>query len=52
MKIEDLEITDSKYKKYFKAWKYAYDMTQKEIHQAVEGMYHNLNTLQFSMMVA
>ena len=28
------------------AWEYAIDMTKKEIHQAVEGMYHNLNTLQ------
>lgn len=28
------------------AYDYAMDMTQKEIHQAVEGMYHNLNTLQ------
>lgn len=26
--------------------KYALDMTEKEIHQAVEGLYHNLNTLQ------
>ena len=45
-KIEDIEITDDKYKEYNKAWKYAIDMTKKEIHQAVEGMYHNLNTLQ------
>ena len=29
-----------------KAYKYAMDMTEKEIRQAVEGMYHNLNTLQ------
>ena len=28
------------------AYQYAYDMTIKEIYQAVEGMYHNLNTLQ------
>ncbi len=27
-------------------YKYAYDMTEKEVYQAVEGMYHNLNTLQ------
>ena len=46
MKVEDIEITDNKYQQYAKAWKYAYDMTSKEIHQAVEGMYHNLNTLQ------
>ena len=25
-----------------KAYKYAMDMTEKEVHQAVEGMYHNL----------
>lgn len=29
-----------------KVYEYAYDMTKKEIYQAVEGMYHNLNTLQ------
>ena len=46
MKIEDIEITNKKYKEYNKAWQYAMDMTEKEIHQAVEGMYHNLNTLQ------
>ena len=28
------------------AWEYAMDMTEREIHQAVEGLYHNLNTLQ------
>ena len=28
------------------AYDYAMDMTEREIHQAVEGMYHNLNTLQ------
>ena len=28
------------------AWEYAIDMTTKETQQAVEGMYHNLNTLQ------
>ena len=28
------------------AYKYAIDMTEKEIYQAVEAMYHNLNTLQ------
>ena len=29
-----------------KVYQYAMDMTEKEVHQAVEGMYHNLNTLQ------
>lgn len=31
---------------YPKAYKYAINMTKKETYQAVEGMYHNLNTLQ------
>ena len=34
------------YVQYYKAHTYAMDMTKKEINQAVEGMYHNLNTLQ------
>jgi ribonucleoside-triphosphate reductase len=29
-----------------KTYKYAMDKTEKEVYQAVEGMYHNLNTLQ------
>lgn len=29
-----------------KAYSYAIDMTERECYQAVEGMYHNLNTLQ------
>lgn len=43
---EDAGIEDEKYKLYPKAYDYAMDMTVKETHQAVEGMYHNLNTLQ------
>ena len=43
---EDAGIDDREYKIYSKAYKYAMDMTVKETHQAVEGMYHNLNTLQ------
>ena len=42
----DLSIEDKQYKSYPKAYKYAMDMTEKELMQAVEGMYHNLNTLQ------
>lgn len=49
MKVEDIEITDKRYKEYQKAWQYAIDMTQKEIHQGVEGLYHNLNTLQLTL---
>ena len=43
----EMSIGDEKYKEYSpKAYKFAYDMTEKETFQAVEGMYHNLNTLQ------
>ena len=45
-----LEINPSIEDDYFKAvpgvYKYAMDMTEREAKQAVEGMYHNLNTLQ------
>ena len=34
------------YKVADEAYQYALDMTTKECYQAVEGMYHNLNTLQ------
>ena len=34
------------YKENSKAYQYALKMTEREIHQAVEGLYHNLNTLQ------
>lgn len=30
------------YKKFPKAYQYALDMTQRELDQAVEGLYHNL----------
>ena len=41
------ESIDAKiYKSIPNVYKYAIDMTEREVHQAVEGMYHNLNTLQ------
>jgi ribonucleoside-triphosphate reductase len=43
---EKFSIEDVIYHKHPEAYKYAMDMTTKEIQQAVEGMYHNLNTLQ------
>ena len=44
---KNYSIQDSEYKTYSsKAFNYAMDMTIKELNQAVEGMYHNLNTLQ------
>lgn len=39
-------IEDEYFKKFKHFYKYALDKTQQECHQAVEGMYHNLNTLQ------
>ena len=42
----NVSINDEKYKKFEKAYKYAMDKTIQELDQAVEGMYHNLNTLQ------
>ena len=45
--ITKYSITDTEWGAYHsKAYEYAIDMTKKEVHQAVEGMYHNLNTLQ------
>lgn len=43
---EEISIEDERYKKFPKSYKYAMDKTKKELQQAVEGMYHNLNTLQ------
>jgi ribonucleoside-triphosphate reductase len=42
----DMPIDDDIYKEYPAAYKYAMDMIERETKQAVEGMYHNLNTLQ------
>ena len=44
--MTDSSIDDERYKSYEKAYIYAMDMTERETQQAVEGMYHNLNTLQ------
>lgn len=44
--VEDISITDDWYKDFKGAYEYAYDMTVKEIYQATEGLFHNLNTLQ------
>ena len=45
-KVEDISIEDNWYKDFPKSYKYAMDKTERELQQAVEGMYHNLNTLQ------
>lgn len=45
--IQEMPSIEDKYFKKFKHfYKYALDMTNKECYQAVEGMFHNLNTLQ------
>lgn len=45
--VVDYPIDDLEWEAYnYKAYAYALDMTKKEVHQAVEGLYHNLNTLQ------
>lgn len=43
---DKLSIDDEWYRNYPNVYDYAIDMTTKECYQAVEGMYHNLNTLQ------
>lgn len=44
--ITGLSIDDESYKMVPDVHEYAVHMTKKEIYQAVEGLYHNLNTLQ------
>ena len=42
----NMSIDDEYYKEFQPAYDYACEMTKRELYQAVEGMYHNLNTLQ------
>ena len=44
--IRNTPIGSDIYKKHPKAYNYAEELTEREIYQAVEGLYHNLNTLQ------
>ena len=44
--VENISIEDEYLKNAKEAYQYAVDMTVRETYQAVEGMYHNLNTLQ------
>lgn len=46
LNAEDVSIEDPTYKADSKAYQYAIDKTNEELTQAVEGMYHNLNSLQ------
>lgn len=43
---KDLSIDDNVYTMFRGVYRYAMEMIQREVKQAVEGMYHNLNTLQ------
>ena len=43
---DKMSINDSRYKIHDRVYEYALRMTEKETIQAVEAMYHNLNTLQ------
>lgn len=43
---DGMSIEDEKYKASGNVYTYAIEQTEKELNQAVEGMYHNLNTLQ------
>ena len=47
-KPENISLEDKYYLEYFpkEIYDYAMEMTERETRQAVEGMYHNLNTLQ------
>lgn len=44
--VADVSIDNDFYKQHEQAYKYAMDMTERELTQAVEGLMHNLNTLQ------
>lgn len=43
---DDTSIDNEMYLSAKEVYQYAMDMTEKELMQAVQGMYHNLNTLQ------
>lgn len=44
--MEGYSINNDGFKQHKEAYLYAIDKTEKEVYQAVEGLYHNLNTLQ------
>lgn len=48
--INDISIYSSAYNyndnEFKEVWQYAYDMTEREIYQSAEALYHNLNSLQ------
>lgn len=44
--VKFISIEDGRYKKNEKAYKYAMEMTLNEMSQAIEGFFHNMNSLQ------
>ncbi len=44
--MEGYSIDNNGFKQHKEVYLYAIDKTEKEVYQAVEGLYHNLNTLQ------
>ena len=42
----NLSIEDPEYKYNARAYQFAMEQVEEEAHQAVEALYHNLNTLQ------
>lgn len=45
--VKDYSIEDKEWQAYnYKVYKYAQDMTRKEVYQGAEGLFHNLNSLQ------
>ena len=45
-KVTEVSIDDKKMYKNEQAYEYALDMTEREVRQAAEGLFHNLNSLQ------
>ncbi len=43
--MKEPSIENKVYKSYRRVYEYAMQMTKRELDQAVEGLYHNLNTL-------
>jgi len=46
MDAKKISIEDERYKKFKKAFEYAMAQTKEEVDQAMEGLLHNLNSLE------
>lgn len=49
--MSEIGIDNPIFKKFSKAFEYAMEQTSRELKQAVEGMYHNLNTLNLGSLI-